>query len=214
MKYPLICVDNFYPDPIKVRNFALKQKFESTFKGGFPGKRTDSIHKLDSKLFNYFCARVFSIFYDFDYEKQLEWTLNTCFDITDKSVKEGWIHTDSNMELVGVLYLTPNSQIESGTNFYLKNNNYNEESFSHKKVDFFINKKNKQEYFNTLKNHNENFTKTITIGNIFNRLIVYDPAMYHAQGNLSNVEERLVQVFHVSKFNAKMTPLERMRRYD
>jgi hypothetical protein len=214
MKYPLVCIDNFYPDPMKVRNFALKQKFESTIKGGFSGKRTDSIHKLDINLFNYFCARVFSIFYDFDYEKQLEWTMNTCFDITDKSVKEGWIHTDSNMELVGLLYLTPNSKIESGTSFYSKNNNYNEEKLSQKKIDFFLNKTDEEEYFKTLKEHNNNFTKNLTIGNIFNRLIVYDPTMYHAHDNLLNTEERLIQVFHVSKFNAKMSPLERMRRYD
>ena len=192
--------------PEEVREFALEQEFK--VRGNYPGMRTEPFANEDIK------ETIESIIAPFA-GKITRWhtEYTGCFQYTT-AYDRSWIHADSWNDWAGVLYLTPNSKIESGTSFYSKNNNYNEEKLSQKKIDFFLNKTDEEEYFKTLKEHNNNFTKNLTIGNIFNRLIVYDPTMYHAHDNLLNTEERLIQVFHVSKFNAKMSPLERMRRYD
>jgi hypothetical protein len=214
LKFPFVCVDNFYPDPYKIRDFALEQNFTKTTKGGFPGKRTKGIEELDIKLFNYFNARLFSIFYDFDFEK-LNWTVNTTFDI-NKNESEGYIHTDGNSTFVGLIYLSPEANLKSGTNFFIKNQNYNQDYMGvEDKVNYFKNntEENKERYLKSKEQHNNMFTQSMEIKNVFNRLIAYDPSIYHAPAEIYE-QERLIQVFHVEKFDAKLKPLERMRRYD
>ena len=41
----IIVVDNFYSNPMEVREFALKQNFSET--GTFPGYRTDQSYATD-----------------------------------------------------------------------------------------------------------------------------------------------------------------------
>jgi len=210
--FPILCLDNFYSNPEKIRNLALQQNFEKTKQGGFPGRRTKPLNEIDINIFNHFCARLFSIFYDFNFEKNLNWTVNTSFDITENE-EEGWIHTDDKSLFVGVVYLSKDKNIESGTNFFEKTNDYDDNTYVDKKIKYCNDNLNKNEYSEILKKHNSNYTKTVSIKNIFNRLIAYDPKIYHSPGFIDN-SERLVQVFHVEKFDAKLTPLERMRRYD
>jgi len=210
--FPFICIDNFYNNPEKIRDIALNENFEKTKKGGFPGLRTKGIHEINVNLFNYFCARLFSLFYDLNNEKNLKWTVNTCFDIS-KNEKEGWVHTDDKSILVGLIYLSKNCNINSGTNFFIKNNNYNDLEYINYKLNYCNGNLSKTEYEKILLKHNSNYTKTLTVKNIFNRLIAYDPKIYHAP-DIIDEKERLIQVFHVEKFDAELTPLNRMKRYD
>lgn len=212
MKYPLICIDNFYKDPLSVREFALKQIFTTTKKGGFPGKRTEPLHLLDKSFFDNFCYKVFSIFYDLNKE-DINWTVNTNFDINTKDDVEGWIHKDENAVFVGVIYLTPNIDNESGTNFYKKTKDFDEQTYVNDKINYFTKKEKKEKYFESLQKHNKNFERTIKIDNVFNRFVAYDANTWHSIGNLKNVDERLTQVFFVEKCDVRTTPIERINSY-
>jgi len=213
--FPLIIVDNFYNNPLNIKKIATNQIYSETKKGNYPGFRTKSINEFDISLFNYFCTKLFSIFYDFSLE-EIKWKVNTCFDLIKKDSlaamsTDGFIHTDSNMKMAGLVYLNENLPNNTGTNFYIKKNiSYNDDKNIQTKVKFFNDKSFFPDYKLNLKNHNSNFQKTIQIENIFNRLIAYDPEIYHANGDLSNLtEDRLIQVFHVEELNCKKTPLKR-----
>jgi len=47
IKCAYLCIDNFYNDPYKIRDFVLKQDFK--IRGNYPGKRTVSFASEDIK---------------------------------------------------------------------------------------------------------------------------------------------------------------------
>lgn len=209
MKYPITIVDNFYGNPDKVRGLALQQEFKQTTKGGFPGKRTKPLHEINSELFHFFNHKLFSIYYNVE-EENLRWKVDTCFDKAypfDKHHSEGWIHNDSNeSKLVGVLYLSPHCDV--GTSFYDKPEVYDEfASDIELRRQFYIDRKEKDLYLERQALHNSNFTKTLEVKGKYNRLVVYDSKYYHGFDNISMVDERLIQVFHVEELSTERTPI-------
>ena len=102
-KFPTICVDNFYKNPDKVREFALNLKYnsEDNLTGYYPGKRTELLHKIEPEFFNKFCTKLFSIYYDF--LSPVEWTVSTSFQLiqpmgdSQQDLKNiGWFHADTD----------------------------------------------------------------------------------------------------------------------
>lgn len=121
-----IVIENFYEEPDKVREYALKQEYRYD-SAAFPGKRSNnsyyptSIHDtLKTILSPYFSDVRIS-----------EGSSNGEFQITNKHDKS-WIHQDElnkncKASIAGVCYLTPNAPLDSGTIFFEKNfdnNNY------------------------------------------------------------------------------------------
>lgn len=212
MNYPISIVDNFYNNPDAVRELALKQEFKQTTKGGFPGKRTKPIHEIDRNLFNFFNHKLLSLYYDIEADKDLRWKVNTCFDMAypfGKFNNEGWIHRDDyESKLVGVLYLS--KDCDTGTSFYDCNNNYIESDYDKDiRKQFYIDRKNKDLYLERQSLHNSNFTKSVQVKGKYNRLVVYDSNYWHGFDDISNIDERLIQVFHVVELSTEKTPLDR-----
>jgi hypothetical protein len=106
MKVNTIIIDDFLDNPNIVRNSVLNIEFENT--GSFPGVRSDSADEqyqkmIDEKLRNILGFKV-------TYRKDRD-----CFRF--QLCLEGsttWIHKDDT-DWAGVLYLTPNAPIDSGT---------------------------------------------------------------------------------------------------
>ena len=63
-----------------------------------------------------------------------------------------------------------------------------------------------------LKDNNNSFTETLTVGNVFNRLVCYDGSYYHrANSFLCGDEPRLTQVFFVRNLTADWFPIPSMQ---
>jgi hypothetical protein len=187
----LIVIDNFYENPEEVREFALLQDFHIT--GNFPGLRTTRTFggiQLRDKIESYIRQYGYK-FIDFDvheFSDNCSFTLNIASDIA-----KTWIHIDDaynndNKEQVihmgGVLYLSPNAPPNSGTIFY--NFDYSNASYD-KQISI-------DEYTHDI----TKWKKIDTIGNVFNRLIIFNADINHSMQMLFGIDKydgRLTQNF-------------------
>jgi hypothetical protein len=220
--FPALCVDNFYEDPDKIRDFALSQKFTLTENGRYPGKRTDPIYMLKPKMFDQFCEKLFSIYYDFGKSQDVTWRVETNFQLIEpysadkNSYKNvGWIHQDVDCIFAGIIYLNPSVDRSCGTSiFELKPDcEYDHNQDKRKELyDAGI----EDGYEEAIKKHNDCFVETIRFDNAYNRLVSFDGKSYHGANNFFNGDEpRLTQVFFVYEmYTTSFTPLDRMRKYN
>jgi hypothetical protein len=175
MKTSLIIVDDFYPSPDTVRNYALQQPFE--IKGNFPGARTKPYLSDDVKA---------AIGWNMSFAGGVtDWfehaNCTGCFQITTASDRT-WIHSDFYNKWAGVLYLTPDAPYTSGTAFY-----------KHKSTGEHSRVTDDHESYDYTK-----WDQYDTIGNRYNRLILFRADMFHASVDYFGKDlndGRLIQVF-------------------
>jgi hypothetical protein len=223
--FPTLCVDNFYKDPDKIREFALSLDYNSPDNntGEYPGKRTKSLDLVNVAFYKKFCDKLFSLYYDF--LTPVEWEITTSFQLicplSDNPLNSknvGWIHSDVATVFAGVIYLTPDIKQNCGTSIFKL---ISREDISVEKYTHFNNVKKKL-YLNNiddgheeaLKDNNSDFVETINFSNVYNRLISFDGNCYHGANNFySNSEPRLTQVFFVRSVKSfSGSPLQRCYR--
>jgi hypothetical protein len=197
MKYTVQIVDNFYEDAQKVRNFALQQKFVKR-PGNYPGVRTDRISNLNLNFFKYFAKKLTALY--FDNSTKVEYDITTLFQSIDGSYDTGWIHTDLTVDeydVAGVVYLSPQAPIGTGTGIFRSKTEPIQISDIAKKP-YSIDNLNNPNYNKEQQRFNDQFECTVNIGNVFNRLVVYPAEQWHTQmGFFGTTLEtsRLTQVF-------------------
>jgi len=207
--YPITVIDNFLKKPDKFRKFALNQNFYTVnelpnFDGNstFPGWRTKDLRQINPDIFNQIFSKIISIFHPDDYDK-VNWEIESYFQAVPLKFKEGVIHHDHNTLLAGVLYLHPDPKPDSGTSLFKKNNFFIED-------DFIAGTKN-NDYKNDIKEPNisyhKMFSKTLSVENIYNRLIIYEGNEFHRADNFfggSIESSRLTLVFFVKNIKANI----------
>jgi hypothetical protein len=191
----IIVVDNFYNNAQNTRDYILTQEF--SVKGNYPGRRTVSYANEHLKSIIQEYVRPFGgnitefPIPDNDVDTKKE-VYNGSFQYTT-SRDRSWIHTDSWNNWAGVLYLTPDAPLSSGTAFYrFKNGEYSEEDTKILKT----------------KEQTDNYSQDLTkwelvdrVGNVFNRLILFNSKRFHmSMDYFGNNKEngRLFQVFFFS----------------
>lgn len=190
----LIIIDNFYNNAFETRNFILSQTF--SVKGNYPGCRTKSyanqqLKDIIQKYVEPFGGKITEFPIPKNEEEALK-IYNGSFQYTiarDRS----WVHTDSYNNWAGVLYLTPDAPLSSGTAFY-------------KFYDGAITEQDGKLLDN--KTEIDRFSQDMTkwqmvdmVGNIFNRLILFNAKNYHMSLDYfgdSKENSRLFQVFFFS----------------
>ena len=110
MKVNALVIDDFYADPVKVREFALKQEFK--VRGNYPGQRTESFlndaikQRLQDILYPY-AGNV--TYWGGEYTGSFQYTV-----ASDRS----WIHSDSTTDWAALCYLTPDAPLTAGTGIF------------------------------------------------------------------------------------------------
>ena len=191
----VIIIDNFYNNPIETRNFVLNQDF--SIKGNFPGQRTRSYanEQIKDILQNY--VKPFGgLITDFPCPKpensDSSEIYNGSFQYTT-SKDRSWIHTDKWNNWAGIVFLTPDAPLSSGTAFYRFYDGSTCETDSQ-----LLNNQYEIDRFN------QDLTKwelIDTVGNVFNRLILFNAHNYHmSMDYFGDTKEngRLFQVFFFS----------------
>lgn len=103
-----VIVDNFLPNPDIVREQAIRLEFPTT--GQFPGMRSAAADFTYQHFIQYRFQDILGIPID-------EWVMDSfCFQLCYDS-EETWVHKDES-DWAGVLFLTPNAPLESGTGLY------------------------------------------------------------------------------------------------
>jgi len=173
-----IVVDNFYTEPDKIRDFALKQGFYPDLKR-HKGKRS-SVFRFDGlkERFEALIGRKISTWDKYG--------TNGCFQYCiaeDLAV----YHKDSQ-QYAGVLFLTPDAPIQSGTQFFRSRHT--------KKM-----KVSTEDHSIVFQNgfyDSTQFESVDTVGNVYNRLVLFDAQLIHAAPvYFGNTKEngRLFQLF-------------------
>jgi len=193
MRVNAIVIDDFYAEPQKVRDFALKQEFK--VRGNYPGQRTESYLNESIK------KRLQEILYPYagnitnwggEYTGSFQYTT-----ASDRS----WIHADSTTDWAAVCYLTPDAPVSAGTGI-----------FRHKKTgwmhyDYKEAEKNPEYNKNAPSGDDmQDYTKwemVDRVGNIFNRLIMYRADNYHVSLDYFGKDINDGRLFQVFFFNTE-----------
>ena len=192
----IIVIDNFYINAIGTREYILTQDF--SIKGNFPGQRTISYANENLKeILQSYISPFHNKITDFPCPKQdnsdAATIYNGSFQYTT-SIDRSWIHTDKWNNWAGIVFLTPNAPLSSGTGFYkFKDNGIcicNEDSL-------LVNQENMDRFSQDL----TKWELVDRIGNVFNRLVLFDANRYHmSMDYFGDCKEngRLFQVFFFS----------------
>jgi len=206
-----VCVDNFFTDPDRIRNWGLSLPKQSSPQGAWPGKRSASLHDINEEIHVTIILKILSSYFDLKFT-DVSWdSASIMFQQTqphktqsNSIINEGWIHQDKEDELAGLIYLTPNADVRSGTSlFNLKKKC--KDKFLHytrqvEKHAFYKGENiSEQEYLDALVQHNNCFYEKTRFNNIYNRMIMYDSNEYHRANSIhAGDEDRLTLVFFIN----------------
>lgn len=226
---PITVVDNFYHDPYAIREYAMSLDYSREDNSPWPGFRSDYLEVINIELHTLLKAKLTKLF--FEDVKDVEFELQVNFHVTPASFGNGWVHTDIGTSFAGVIYLTPNAPLECGTTIfnnlprelklsidarYKETNGYETHIKSAKQHAFKIaelNIGNSEPYDIIREEHNNRFTESCKISNMFNRLVVYPSNLYHTESKFFGTslnDSRLTQVFFATIKTTKLFPLDRM----
>lgn len=229
--FPIQAVDNFFENPDEVVKFANSLEYGMGNKGDWPGVRTHPLHVLNYPFFNSVLLKIFASFFDYkhttiNYDDVTMYFQKTYpYDTKNKNsiLNNGLIHRDGDMPLVGLIYLTKNADLNSGTSIF---NVINSDKITIKQTEEFIKRKQKIykksfkkmtkkdfiEYEKLVNDVEENFEETIRFNNIYNRLIAYDGSDYHKCNSFyTGQKERLTLVFFVRTIKSNnFYPIQRI----
>lgn len=185
----LIIIDNFYENPMEVREFALQQEY---IKHDYhPGIRTKKQFITDEHY-----KKIKQYIKPFGYKNVKSNSSDTGTFQINTQEDVSWIHRDNytnneNNIWAGIIYLTPNAPVSSGTGFYTFKEN---SCMDYHDLEFLNNE-------DEIKKYCRDKTKwelSSSVGNIFNRLVLFHSNQYHISldyfGNDKN-NARLIQLF-------------------
>jgi hypothetical protein len=217
--YPVTIIEDFYENPDAIRKFALAQEYkfrheQTDIKHVYPGARTKDLLSLDSKLYEKICKKLVSVFHLHEHD-YMRWVISTGFQSVSEEYKEGVIHTDGNTIFAGVLYLTPNAPLDSGTSLFRKNSTFDEKKYTsaleQNDERFKAGKKIMATDYHSM------FDEVVRINNVYNTLILYEGQHFHAANKFFGEtlkNSRLSQVFFVNRIDANKAdsfPLNRTK---
>jgi len=191
----LIVIDNFYNNPYETRTYILTQEFK--VRGNYPGQRTVSyansqIKEIIQDYVMPFGGKITEFPMPDELNNYTNNMYNGAFQYTT-SRDRSWVHVDGFNNWAGVLYMTPNAPVTSGTAFY----KFNDGTTCEKDMEILNNKID-------IDNYSQDMTKwqlVDRVGNVFNRLILFNSKRFHMSMDYfgdSKENGRLFQVFFFS----------------
>jgi len=198
MIWPFICVDNFFEEPLKVKEFADSLKYFKSEEGRWPGFRSNVMHEENNKFFNWSTKKIVSLFYPMQV-REATWIAEQTFQRIpgDLFKNKGWVHTDGDYEFTAIIYLSEHKNC--GTSLY-KSKTFGAapiNEFEKRKRYLNTDKITEKEEKEFLNENNNQFEKILEIPSLFNRLIIFDASNLHAAENFYNEnikEDRLTLI--------------------
>jgi Family of unknown function (DUF6445) len=206
--YPVTVIENFYENPDAIRKFALAQKYtfcheRQNLKYVYPGSRTKDLFDLDVGLHEKICKKLVSVFHNSEHD-YMRWALSTNFQSVTAEYDQGVIHTDHDTVFAGVLYLTPDAPLNSGTSLFKKNKSFDEKKYLQALDD--NDKKFRAGNIEMDTAYHSMFDEVVRVNNVYNTLIIYEGRHYHAANQFfgkTMQNSRLAQVFFINKIDAQ-----------
>lgn len=178
----IFVVDNFYSDPYSVREYALQQEFIADLRY-YKGKRTEE------KFFVPGTKKVFESIIGQPITAWDEYGMNGVFQTCNPEDPLVY-HTDLQ-EWAGMIYLTPNAPFECGTSMYA-----HKETKARHVSDPGIEVAFSGGYYDKSK-----FELVDTIGNVFNRLVIFNGKCIHSASQYFGQSLEDSRLFHMFFFD-------------
>lgn len=178
----IFVVDNFYSDPFAVREHALKQEFIADLRY-YKGKRTEEQFFVPGtkKVFESIIGSSISIWEDYG----MNGVFQTC-NAEDPLV----YHTDLQ-QWAGMVYLTPGAPFQAGTSMYA-----HKETKARHVSDPGIDIAFDGGFYDSTK-----FELVDTVGNVFNRLVIFNGKCIHAASQYFGKDVEDARLFHMFFFD-------------
>lgn len=197
MYFPTYIMDNFFNDPDGVVKYAGSLDYAPCDESAnWPGLRADPSEDFRSKFFE----KLMDLALPFT---EASMTGKLYFQHIDSDeLDSGWIHHDHRSTLAGIVYLSKNSSIKDGTNLYrqvdISKSLYTPEAHTAKNK--YFQDVEERETLDVIKEeHNSKYEKTVQVGNVFNRLLMYDASNAHGVPVINN--DRLTLVFFLKIYS-------------
>lgn len=191
-----LCVDNFYDDPDAVREFALKQDFQ-LHKEYHKGRRTDIVYRpeeLKKKFEKLIGKRIIS------WDK---YGVNGCFQYC--TAEDAIVYHYDSQNYAGVIYLTPDAPPEAGTTFYRSKKNKLTKIMDNPHAEATGKSFDELhgETFATGFYDSTQFDVVDVVGNVYNRLVVWDALTLHAATKYFGTDLHNSRLFHLFFFDVE-----------
>jgi len=197
----LIVVDNFYKDPDAVRNFALGVEYQEDKVRNWPGR--DSEYEHGKEDLTRLCSEIVG-------EELTTKLCNKCSYFRRTKIGQHGtqdIHFDPNPGLVwaGIIYLTPTFHPTGGTKFWKHKRTGWEfapdmvESEHHgiQSHDDMVN------FFNIEGKDRSKWIETDNISFKYNRLVMFNPFMWHSNGEWFGTDDQSARLVQLLFFHEK-----------
>jgi hypothetical protein len=186
LKKSFVVVDDFYDDPDYVRQFALKQEFNQ-HPDHHKGARTeDKFFAPDMKeIFESILGFKIGNFYtDTEY-------CNGVFQFC--VARDALVYHTDGQDWAGAIYLTPNAPYDTGTSFYAAKNS----GIRHEKE---ITPSSPNPFAGGFYDSTQ-FDLVDTVGNVYNRLVLWDARLIHAASKYFGQDKQTGRLFHLFFFD-------------
>jgi hypothetical protein len=182
-KKRIFVAENFYEDPLAVREFALTQNFEGDIRY-FKGKRTDQqiIFPGTKEAFEAILG-----------QKIEGWAERhaMCGRFQSCTAEDSLVYHTDLQQWAGMIYLTPDAPFSCGTAMYA-----HKETRSRSFED-----PGAESAFNGGFYDGTKFEEVDVIGNVFNRLVIFDAKCFHAAHQYFGTSVENSRLFHMFFFD-------------
>jgi hypothetical protein len=177
---PTVVVDDFFETPDMIRAFALQQEFFKGSRGYWPGVRSQFLEDISTELYNLLTYKILKVLPQFTKFEKFEST----FHLSGKNYVRGWVHDDApDLNVAGFLYLSPDPPPNSGTSFFDDTTPSMPASFLDAFKQDVLRMPDELPLPELDKYRDEQLTwfkKSLTVDNVYNRAIIFDPKTWHA----------------------------------
>ena len=174
-------VDNFYADPMAVRNFALKQEFIEE-KDYYKGRRTKH---------QYFLPGTKEAFEKIMGIQIREWESHgMCGKFQYCTAQDSLVYHHDGQTWAAMIYLTPDAPYDCGTSLFASKNGARKSSDANIRTAF------DGGFYDSTK-----FDLIDSIGNVFNRLFIFDAQNIHAASKYFGQTLEDSRLFHIFFFD-------------
>lgn len=192
----VIVVDDFYTDPHAVREFALEQTFVEHVEY-HKGKRTDKRFLTDE------IKAQFGRLLGQTVTNWSEYPINGCFQMCQAGDQQVF-HADEQTR-AAVVYLTPDAPLSGGTSFY-RDRKYRLRKAPTQADADRLSLPVHLMLHDMFQGHLLDSTKweaVDTVGNVFNRLVIWDAKLVHAAGDYFGNSPGTCRLFHLFFFDCE-----------
>jgi len=225
-KFFSVCIDDFFLNPDKIREWGLSLDKTPSGDGSWPGVRSDKLFRVNDMVNQNIVCKIMSAYFDLNYVS-FGWTHSDAYiqQIPKMSVNEGWVHRDTSgdtgdLDLAGLIYLTPDADPNGGTSLMRLKPEYRNKLVTQTKPEKHLyytgGKISDEDYTEGLKRNNDKFYETVRFQNIYNRLIIYDAQEFHRANSFDvGDSDRLTFVFFIGGISCDtLLPKERVINED